>query len=66
MKIQENNIENKKVVQIYLSKKENDDSGVKEKISQIRAKKINVVVFVSGDNEAKETLKQMVKTMQKQ
>ena len=63
MKVQENKIENKKVIQIYLSEDEKSDTDIQEKIKQIKAENRNVVLFVSGDKEPRQTLKEMVKIM---
>lgn len=58
MKIKENEIKNKKVKQIYLTKEE-----IKNIQIQKNEKYINSVVFVSGNNEITEILKEMIKIM---
>lgn len=60
MKIQEKTITNKKVIQIYINKQELENNEVKEQIKQIKAQNTNVVTFVSGDNETRKVLKDMV------
>lgn len=60
MKIQEKTITNKKVIQIYINKQELENNEVKEQIKQIKAQNANVVTFVSGDNETRKVLKDMV------
>lgn len=61
MRIQENRINNKKVIQIYLSKQEENDAEIKSKIQEMEDRKENVVLFVSGDTEINKALKEMVK-----
>lgn len=61
MRIQENRINNKKVIQIYLSKQEENDAEIKSKIQEMEDRKENVVLFISGDTEINKALKEMVK-----
>ena len=63
MRIKEQQICNKKVMQIYLKKQEAENSEIKEKIKNIKMENINVVLFVSGDAEADITIKRMVDVM---
>lgn len=63
MKIQEKQIENKKVIQIYLTNQEKEDKDIQEKIEQIKTKSGSVVLFVSGENDVIKTLKTMVMIM---
>lgn len=63
MKIEEHQIENKKVIQIYLRQHEKDSIEVKNKIKEMQNRKIKVVLFISGDNEAENVIKDLVKTM---
>lgn len=63
MKIQEKQIEHKRVIQIYLTKKEKEDKGIQEKIEQIKAENRSVVLFVSGDKEVEKSLKAMIMIM---
>lgn len=60
MKIQENKITNKKVIQIYINTQELEDKEVQEQIKRIKEQNTNVVTFVSGNNETREVLKDMV------
>lgn len=63
MKIQEKQIEHKRVIQIYLTKKEKEDKEIQEKIEQIKAENKSVVLFVSGDKEVEKSLKAMIMIM---
>ena len=62
MKIQESIIGNDKIVQIYLNKLENDNNEIRQKIEKIKEDN-KVVLFISGENETKQTLKNMVNIM---
>lgn len=63
MRIQQNRIDNKNVIQIYLNEQEERDDDIKNKIKDIQEDNKNVVLFVSGDNEVSRTLKEMIKIM---
>ena len=62
MKIQESIIGNGKIIQIYLNQEENNNSEVQQKIEKLKESN-KVVLFVSGDKEAKQTLNNMVNIM---
>ena len=62
MKIQESIIGNDKIIQIYLNQEENDNSEIQQKIETLKEDK-KVVLFISGENETKQTLKNMVNIM---
>ena len=64
MKIQESIIGNGKIIQIYLKQEENNDSEVQQKIEKLKESN-KVVLFVSGDKEAKQALNNMVNIMKK-
>lgn len=66
MKIKENQIENKKVIQIYLSEEEKENNEFQEKIEKIKKEKGNIVLFTSGDEEVEKALKDMIIIMKKQ
>ena len=66
MKIKENKNKNKKVIQIYLSKEESTKGDVQNNIQKIREKNKNVVIFVSGNNETKKVLENMIRTIKKE
>ena len=63
MKIQEKIIDREKVIQIYLSEEEKDCIDVQEEINKLRMQNVKVVLFVSGNQEANYTLKEMVNIM---
>ena len=62
MKIQESIIGNDKIIQIYLNQEENDNSEIWQKIEKLKEDN-KVVLFISGENEIKQTLKNMVNIM---
>lgn len=62
MRIQENRIGNDKIIQIYLNKFENDNNEIQQKIEELKENN-RVVLFISGENETKQTLKNMVNIM---
>lgn len=62
MKIQESIIGNDKIIQIYLNKEENDNSEIQQKIEKLKEDN-KVVLFISGENETEQTLKNMVNIM---
>lgn len=66
MKIKENQIENKKVMQIYLSKEEKENNAVQKKIEKMKKEKGNIVLFTSGDEEVEKALKDMIMIMKNQ
>lgn len=63
MKVQEQKIKNSKVIHIYITEQEKEDSNIQYEIEQIKAKNANVVLFVSGNNNPEKVLKEMVKSM---
>ena len=65
MKIQENIIDNMKVIQIYLTEDEKSDLEVQQKIEKLKEKN-KVVLFVSGELETEKVLSNMVKIMRNQ
>lgn len=66
MKIKENQIENKKVMQIYLSKEEKENNKVQKEIEKIKKEKGNIVLFTSGDEKVEKALKDMIMIMKNQ
>ena len=62
MKIQESIIGNDKIIQIYLNQEENDNSEIRQKIEKLKEDN-KVVLFISGENETQQTLKNMVNIM---
>ena len=63
MKDQEYQIQNRKVIHIYVTEQEREVANIQEEIEQIKAKNNNVVLFVSGNNAPEKVLKEMVKSM---
>lgn len=61
MRIQENKINNQKVIRIFLSKEEENDKVIKRKIHEIEERGTNVVLFISGDEEINRTLQKIIK-----
>lgn len=66
MKIKENQIGNKKVMQIYLSKEEKENNKVQKEIEKIKKEKGNIVLFTSGDEKVEKALKDMIMIMKNQ
>lgn len=66
MKVRENKIDNKTVTQIYLSEEESAKGEVQHNIQKIREKNKNVVIFVSGNNETKKVLENMIRIIKKE
>ena len=62
MKIQEKIIDNRKVIQIYLTSNEKEEKDIQEKIKELQAQN-SVSIFVSGVAEVEEVLNNMVKIM---
>ena len=62
MKVQEKIIDNRKVIQIYLTANEKEEKDIQEKIKELQAKN-SVSIFVSGGAEVEKVLNNMVKIM---
>lgn len=65
MKVQEQKVQNNKVVHIYINEDEEKDVDIQEKLKKMKDN-IRVVVFVSGNKDPKQTLKAMVKVVQQE
>lgn len=65
MKVQEQKVQNNKVVHIYINEDEEKDVEIQEKVKKMKDN-IKVVVFVSGNKDPKQTLKAMVKVVQQE
>lgn len=63
MKVQEQKIQNSKVIHIYVTEQEKEDAHIQYEIGELKAKNDNVVLFVSGNNAPEKVLKEMVKSM---
>lgn len=66
MKTKEIKIENKIVIQIYLSKEEKANTEIQKEIQQIKEKNKNVVIFISGDEKPNKILENMVNIMKRE
>ncbi len=62
MKVQEKIIDNRKVIQIYLTANEKEEKDIQEKIKELQEKN-SVSIFVSGGAEVEKVLNNMVKIM---
>ena len=62
MKVRDVIINNKKVMQIYISKDEADDFEVEDKIKEYKQQN-NVVVFQAGEKDTEISLQHMLQTL---
>lgn len=60
VKIHKFNFENKQIIQIYITKEEQEKSKVIEKISELKKRYSNIAVFISGENETIKTIKDIL------
>lgn len=60
MKIQKAKILNQDVVQIYIAKKEESNDEIKQKIEKLKKENKNIVIFVSGKEDAPSTLQYII------
>lgn len=60
MKINRLEIGKDKIIQVYLSNEENKSEEIKEKLNEIKNTNKNIVLFVGGINDTKETLEYIV------
>lgn len=60
MKIRKFDFKNKKIVQIYLNKEEQESSEIIEKIKQLKKQYSNISIFINGENETVKTIKEML------
>ena len=65
MRIQKNMIDNKKVIQIYLTDDEKKGQDIKDKIEKLKVEN-NVVLFVSVEEKVEEVFRNIIKIMKKQ
>ncbi len=66
MKIKKNEIENRIVTQIYLSREESTKAEVYDNIQHIGKENKNVVIYTSGNNEPKNVLENMISIIKKE
>ena len=60
MKIQKFNFENKQIIQIYISKQEQENSKVIKEINQLKKQYSNISIFINGENDTVKTIKEML------
>jgi len=60
MKVKKENVLDKEVVQIYLSRDEAENTNIKEKVNEIKANNKNVVLFVSGEEDIRTALQYII------
>lgn len=60
MKIQKFDFENKPIIQIYISKQEEENSNIIEEINQLNKQYSNVSIFINGENDTVKTIKEML------
>lgn len=60
MKIQKFDFENKQIIQIYISKQEQENSKIIEEINQLKKQYSNISIFINGENETVKTIKDML------
>ena len=49
MKIQKFDFENKQIIQIYISKQEQENSKIIEEINQLKKQYSNISIFINGE-----------------
>ena len=60
MKIQKFDFENKQIIQIYISKQEQENSKIIEEINQLKKQYSNISIFINGENDTLKTIKEML------
>ena len=60
MKIQKTKILNQDVVQIYINEKEENNDEIKNMIENLKKENKNIVIFVSGKEDAPSTLQYII------
>lgn len=60
MKIQKFDFENKQIIQIYITKQEQENSKIIEEISQIKKQYSNISIFINGENDTVKTIKEIL------
>ncbi len=60
MKIQKFNFENKQIIQIYISKQEQENSKVIKEINQLKKQYSNISIFINGENDTIKTIKEIL------
>lgn len=60
MEIQKFDFENKQIIQIYISKQEQENSKIIEEINQLKKQYSNISIFINGENNTVRTIKEML------
>lgn len=60
MKIQKFHFENKQIIQIYISKQEQENSKIIKEINQLKKQYSNISIFINGENDTVKTIKQIL------
>lgn len=60
MKIQKFDFENKQIIQIYISKQEQENSKIIEEINQLKKQYSNISIFINGENDTIKAIKEML------
>lgn len=60
MEIQKFDFENKQIIQIYISKQEQENSKIIEEINQLKKQYSNISIFINGENNTVRTIKEMI------
>lgn len=60
MKIQKFDFKNKQIIQIYISKQEQENSKIIKEIDQLKKQYSNISIFINGENDTIKTIKEML------
>ena len=60
MKIQEFNYLNDKIIQIYINRTEQEEPKTIEQISSLKKQYSNISIFINGENETMQTIKEIL------
>lgn len=60
MEIQKFDFENKQIIQIYISKQEQENSKIIEEINQLKKQYSNISIFINGENDTVKTIKEIL------
>jgi len=60
MKIQKFNFENNEIIQIYINRLEQNDTKIKEEISQLKNQFSNISIFINGENGTVKTIREIL------
>jgi len=60
MKIQKFGFENKQIIQIYISKQEQENLKIIKEINQLKKQYSNISIFINGENDTIKTMKEIL------